>query len=142
MLLQNQSIIRAVTPSWRQSRWVPVTSWATWWSIGATLRRRDGPPASRRRAPHSCRLLRPRRLRPLRHAREDLGPVVAQRLGAHEQAEVPAARHAADDVLRGRPRVLGDREDLLGRRDVVVGAAQQEQRGGDAPEVHPLAADL
>ena len=41
--------------------------------------------------------------------------MVAQRLGAHEQAEVPAARHTAYHVLRRRPRVVRDREDLLGR---------------------------
>ena len=75
-------------------------------------------------------------------AGQDRRPVLAQRLVAHEEPEVPAGGHAPDHVAGGRGDRSPRREDLVGRGDVVGGAGQQVQRAGDAAEVDPLAADL
>src|SRR6185503_20538993 len=59
-----------------------------------------------------------------------------------EQAQV-AARRRAPDHVRGRGgRMVGQREDLRRRGDVVDRAAEQEQGRVDAPEVDALATDL
>ena len=67
--------------------------------------------------------------------------MVAQRLGAHEQPEMAARRRASRDALGGRGHGVGEREDLLGRRDVVGGAGQEVDRAVDAAEVDRLVAD-
>ena len=66
--------------------------------------------------------------------------MVAQRLGAHEQPEWPP------DVVRRvmRRRAwdgVAEREDLLGRRDVVGGAGQEIHGTVDASAVDRLAVD-
>jgi hypothetical protein len=57
--------------------------------------------------------------------------MLAQGLMPHEQPQVPARGGAAHDRLGRRARHVGEREDLIGRGDVVVGAGRQVQRAGD-----------
>ena len=68
--------------------------------------------------------------------------MLAQCRVAHEQAEVAAARHLADDLLvRGRCRA-GEREHLVRRGDVVGCAGKQVQRHVDPLQVHASPPDL
>ena len=67
--------------------------------------------------------------------------MLAQRLVAHEQAQVtPVGDVPLDQIDRGRG-VVGDREHLIGRSDVIGGAGQQVQRHVDPCEVNALPAD-
>ena len=52
------------------------------------------------------------------------------RLGAHEQPEMPARRHASRDALRRRGDGVGQCEDLRRRRD-VIGTGGARPRGRD-----------
>ena len=61
-------------------------------------------------------------------------PVVAQRLGAHEEPEVAAVRRSGEHVGRRCRDVVGQREDLRRRRDVVGRAGEHVHRTGDRVE--------
>jgi len=66
-------------------------------------------------------------------------PVFAQRLVSHEQSEVTTGGHVVADQLRRCGGVLGKREDLVGRGDLVGRAVEEVERRG---ELDVLAAKL
>jgi len=71
----------------------------------------------------------------LEHLAQEHRPVVAQRLMAHEQAEMSTWAHVAIDQLRRRGGVGGDRKHLLRWGDVVGRAGQQIQGHIDPAQI-------
>ena len=82
------------------------------------------------------------RQRMRQHGRQQRRPVLAQRLVAHEQPEVAARADPPHDVGGRRRRIDGEREDLIGRGDVVGRAGQQVQRHRQPAEVDGRPAHL
>ena len=68
-------------------------------------------------------------------------PVLSEGGSAHEKAEMAGLDKLARDVLGRSGNQIGKRPDLLGRRDVVLGARQQEDRAVDRRQVYRFTAD-
>ena len=73
---------------------------------------------------------------------QDDGPVVAQRVAAHEQPEVPAARDLVADLVRWGGDLVPEREHLVRWRDVVGRARHQVDRHLECAQIDELSADL
>ncbi len=73
--------------------------------------------------------------------REQLRPVLAQCLVAHEQAEMPSGCDVAVDLLLRGGGECCDREHLIRWSDVVTGPGEQLQRHREVRQVHVFSAD-
>ena len=71
----------------------------------------------------------------------DRPPMVVESRPPHEEAEVTGVDQFTRNVLGRSRHQVGECPDLLGRRDVVLGARQQEDRATDRRQIHLRAVD-
>jgi hypothetical protein len=55
----------------------------------------------------------------------DLRPMISQRIRSHKQPDMTAGHNFLNDTVLRRADIIGGIENLLGRRNVIVGACQQ-----------------